>query len=137
MAAEKGSAFLLKISDNGSPVAFSTVGGMRTTSLAINSDMVDITNKESGGWRALLSGAGVRTVSVTGSGIFTDSTAEQQVQSLALSGTINDYELVFESGDKFTGRFQVTQLEYAGDFNGERNYSLRLESAGPVALVTA
>ncbi|RME64310.1 MAG: hypothetical protein D6782_08530 [Alphaproteobacteria bacterium] len=62
MAAEKGSAFLLKISDGGAPAVFTTVGGMRTTSLAINAEAVDITNKESGGWRALLGGAGVQTM---------------------------------------------------------------------------
>ena len=137
MAAEKGSAFLLKISDNGSPANFVTVGGLRTTSLAINSETVDITTKQSGGWRTLLSGAGIRTVSVAGAGIFTDSAAERQIQSLALLGEGNDYELVFESGDKFSGRFHIAQLEYAGDFNGERNYNLRLESSGPVAFLAA
>jgi predicted secreted protein len=30
------------------------------------------------------------------------------------------------------GRFLVARLEYAGDFNGERNYSLALESSGAV-----
>jgi predicted secreted protein len=31
------------------------------------------------------------------------------------------------------GRFLVSRLEYAGDFNGERNYTLALESSGEVA----
>jgi predicted secreted protein len=30
------------------------------------------------------------------------------------------------------GSFLVTRLEYAGDFNGERNYTLALESSGQV-----
>ena len=30
------------------------------------------------------------------------------------------------------GDFLVTRLEYAGDFNGERNYTLTLESSGEV-----
>jgi len=30
------------------------------------------------------------------------------------------------------GRFLVTRLEYAGDYNGERNYTISLESSGPV-----
>ncbi|MFN3288524.1 MAG: SAM-dependent methyltransferase [Sphingomonadaceae bacterium] len=30
------------------------------------------------------------------------------------------------------GRFQVTRLDYAGDFNGERTYTLTLESSGAV-----
>jgi predicted secreted protein len=30
------------------------------------------------------------------------------------------------------GEFLVTRLEYAGDFNGERNYTIALESSGEV-----
>jgi predicted secreted protein len=30
------------------------------------------------------------------------------------------------------GRFLVTRLDYAGDYNGERNYTLNLESSGVV-----
>ena len=51
----------------------------------------------------------------------------------ALAGTIDDYELSFESGERLRGRFLVTRLDYAGDYNGERNYTLNLESSGAVA----
>ena len=81
----------------------------------------------------MLSGAGVRSVSVAASGIFTGSSAEIQIRSLALSGEMEHYELSFESGERMRGSFLVTRLEYAGDFNGERNYTLALESSGPVA----
>lgn len=30
------------------------------------------------------------------------------------------------------GRFLVQRLDYSGDYNGERNYSLVLESSGEV-----
>ena len=33
------------------------------------------------------------------------------------------------------GKFLVTRLEYAGDFNGERNYTLALESSGEVVAL--
>ena len=132
MAAERGSAFLLKIGDGASPPGFVTVAGLKTTQLSINGDAVAITNKGSGGWRELLSAAGVRSVSVAASGIFTGSGAEAQVRSLALTGGLQDYELSFESGERMQGQFLVTRLEYAGDFNGERNYTLALESSGEV-----
>ena len=115
--------------------AYVTVAGLKTTQLSVNGDAVAITNKGSGGWRELLSGAGVRSVSVAASGIFTGSTAETQVRSLALSGELEDYELSFESGERMRGSFLVTRLEYAGDFNGERNYTLALESSGEVVAL--
>jgi TP901-1 family phage major tail protein len=132
MAAERGSAFLLKIGDGSAMPAYSTVAGLKTTQLSINGNVVEITNKGSGGWRELLSGAGVRSVSVAASGIFTGSAAEAQVKSLALSGALESYQLSFESGDQMQGEFLVTRLEYAGDFNGERNYTIALESSGEV-----
>lgn len=132
MAVERGSAFLLKVGDGAAVPAFATVAGLRTTQLSVNGEAVVVTSKDSGGWRHLLSGAGVRSVSVSGAGVFTGSAAEARIKGNALSGTIDDYRLSFESGDSMTGRFLVTRLDYAGDFNGERSYTLSLESSGPV-----
>lgn len=132
MSAEKGSAFLLKVGDGAQPPAYATVAGMRTTQMSVNGEAVNITSKDSGGWRVLLSGAGVRSVSIAGSGIFTGSAAETRIKANALAGLIDDYELSFESGERMQGKFLVTRLDYAGDHNGERNYTLSLESSGPV-----
>lgn len=132
MTAQKGSAFLLKISDGETPPAYQTVAGLRTTQMTIAGDTVVVTNKASGGWRELLSGAGVRSVSVSAAGIFLGSAAEAQVRANAMAGTLDDYELSFEDGEKLRGRFLIQRLDYSGDFNGERNYSLQLESSGAV-----
>ncbi len=132
MAVEKGSAFLLKVGDGAANPQFATVAGLRTTQLSINGESVVVTNKDSGGWRQLLSGAGVRSVSVSGAGVFTGSGAETRIKASALAGVLDDYRLQFESGETMTGRFLVTRLDYAGDFNGERSYTLSLESSGAV-----
>lgn len=133
MTAEKGSAFLLKVGNGAAPPVYATVAGMRTTQMSVNGEAVNVTSKDSGGWRELLSGAGVRSVSVAASGIFTGSTAESRLKSNAVGGLLDDYELSFESGEKVRGRFLVTRLDYAGDYNGERTYALALESSGEVA----
>ncbi len=135
MTAQKGSAFLLKIANGASPPVYQTVAGLRTTQLSISGDTVVITSKDSGGWRELLSGAGVRSVSVSAAGIFLGSAAEARVRANAMAGTLDDYELSFEDGEKLRGRFLVQKLDYAGDFNGERNYTLALESSGAVEPV--
>jgi TP901-1 family phage major tail protein len=132
MAAEKGSAFLLKLGDGGTPPVYATIAGLRTTQMSIASEAVVVTNKGSGGWREILSGGGVRQVSVSGAGVFNGSAAEAQLKAHALAGTVASYRLSFESGETMTGPFLVTRLDYAGDFGGERTYTLSLESAGPV-----
>ncbi len=135
MAAQKGSAFLLKISDGASPPTYNTVAGLRTTQMSINGESVVITSKDSGGWRELLSGAGTRSVTVSAAGIFLGSAAEMSIRGNALAGTIADYELSFEGGERMRGKFLVQRLDYSGDFNGERNYTMTLESSGLVAQV--
>ena len=135
MSAEKGSAFLLKIGNGGNPPVFATVAGMRTTQMSVNGEAVNVTSKDSGGWRELLSGAGMRSVSVAAGGIFTGSAAEERVKTNALAGMLDDYELSFESGERLRGSFLVTRLDYSGDYNGERNYTLSLESSGPVVSI--
>jgi predicted secreted protein len=45
---------------------------------------------------------------------------------------LDDYELSFEGGEQLRGKFLVARLDYAGDFNGERSYTLALESSGQV-----
>lgn len=132
MAMERGSAFLLKIGDGANPPTYATVAGLRTTQMSVNGEAVVVTHKGSGGWRELLAGAGVRSVSVSGAGVFTGSAAEARLRAHALAGAIDDFELSFESGERMRGRFLVSRLDYAGDFNGERSYALSLESSGPV-----
>lgn len=132
MTAQKGSAFLLKISDGAQTPAYQTVAGLRTTQMSVTGETVVVTHKASGGWRELLSGAGVRAVSVSAAGIFLGSAAEAKVRANVLAGTLDDYELSFEDGEKLRGKFLVQRLDYAGDFNGERNYTMQLESSGAV-----
>ncbi len=132
MTAQSGAAFLLKIGDGATPAAYETVAGLRTTQMTINGETVVVTHKESGGWRELLSGAGTRSVSVSASGIFLGSDAENRLRAHALSGTLDAYELSFEDGAKMRGAFLVQRLDYSGDFNGERTYSMQLESSGKV-----
>ena len=132
MTAQKGSAFLLKISNGATPPVYQTVAGLRTTQMSITGEPVVISSKDSLGWRELLTTAGVRQVSVSAAGIFLGSAAETQIRANALSGTIAAYELSFEGGERLRGQFLIQRLDYAGDFNGERTYSLQLESSGEV-----
>lgn len=137
MGAEKGRAFVLKVGDGATAEAFSTVGGMRSTSMRINGEVVDVSDKDSAGWRELIANAGLRSVSVSGSGVFKDTASELSVQTKALNQTIDTYQIVFESGDKFTGEFQVTSLEFSGDHQNARLYSISLESSGAVTFTAA
>ena len=107
------------------------MAGLRTTQMSINGDTVVVTTRN-----RRLARIAVRRGHALGlgqaAGIFLGSEAEDAVRTNALAGTLDDYELSFEDGEKLRGRFLVQRLDYAGDFNGERNYTLQLESSGAV-----
>lgn len=132
MSAQSGAAFLLKISDGATPPTYQTVAGLRTTQMSVAGQLVAITTKDSGGWRDLLSGGGARSISVSAAGVFMGSAAEAQIRANALSGVLASYQLSFEDGSKMTGQFLVQKLDYSGDYNGERSYTISLESSGAV-----
>lgn len=64
---QRGRDMLLKIEDGG---AYTTVAGLRAKSIRMNSQTVDVTDQASNGWTELLPEVGIRSVSVTGSGVF-------------------------------------------------------------------
>jgi len=74
-------------------------------------------------------------MSISGSGVFTGSSAELKIKQRALSGSVDRFDDSFESGDRIRGIFQIVRLDYSGDFNGERTYTLSLESSGVVESV--
>lgn len=133
MAAEKGKSFVLKVGNSATSETFTTVGGMRSTSFSINNEEVDVTDKDST-WRELLENAGVRSASISGSGVFKDTASEETIRGYAAAGTIANYEIVFQSGDKWSGPFQISSLEWTGEYNGARQYSITLASAGEVTF---
>ena len=142
MAAGKGSSFLLKDNSTGTPA---TVGGLRSTSMTINGEMVDITSKDSNAFissgndkaRDLLQGGGVRSITISASGVFTDSSTENIMRGFAFDGAIQSYDLVFSDGSKISGAFLITSYERAGEFNGEETYSVTLESSNTITYTNA
>lgn len=141
MAAQKGSALLLKIGATASSLpasdTYTTVGGLRSTSISLNEETVDVTTKDSANWRTLLAAGGVKSASISGSGIFTDAVSESTMRTSFGGANIPNFEVVVPDFGSFKGKFQITTLEYAGEYNGEVTYSVTLESSGEFTFTTA
>jgi len=143
MAAQKGSSFLLKDNSGGSAVV---IGGLRSTSMTINGELVDITAKDSATFsgssghdigRALGPQMGIRSMSVSASGVFTDSAGENNLRGAAFTGGSVNYDLVFGDGSTVKGAFIITSYERAGEYNGEETFSVTLESNGTMTYTNA
>ncbi|WP_293575239.1 phage major tail protein, TP901-1 family [Phaeobacter sp.] len=134
MGAQNGKDLLVKIDMTGDG-QFETIAGLRATRISFNAESVDVTSLESqGGWRELLSGAGVRSANISGSGIFRDAGTDERARQLFFDGLTPAYQVIIPDFGIVEGPFQVTALEYAGSHNGEATYELSLASAGALVF---
>jgi len=134
MAAQSGKDMLLKLDAQGSG-SFTTVAGLRTRSLSFNAASIDVTDSESAGqWRELLSGGGIKRASVSGSGIFKDQASDEAVRGLFFGAAICNWQLVIPGFGTIAGPFQITALQFSGDYAGEVTFDLSLDSAGEITF---
>lgn len=134
MAAQNGKDLLIKV-DMDNAGTFETLAGLRASRISFNTDTVDVTALDStGGWRELLSGGGVKTASISGSGVFRDDNTDERARQIFFDGQIPDFQVVIPDFGIVEGAFQITSLEYAGQFDGEATYEMAFASAGALAF---
>ena len=134
MAAQKGKDLLLKIDATGAG-AFETVAGLRANRISLNAETVDATNADSAGrWRELLDGAGARSASISGSGVFKDAASDAVIRQAFFDGAAVVAQIIVPDFGVLEGPFQITSLEYSGAHDGEATFETSLSSAGVLSF---
>lgn len=134
MAVQSGKDLLIKIDIDGAG-DFQTVAGLRASRLTFNAETVDVTSLDSaGGWRELLGGAGMRSASLSGSGVFRDAATDARARAVFFAGEVPNFQVVIPDFGVVEGPFQITALEYAGSHDGEATYEMSMASAGALAF---
>lgn len=134
MTAQAGKDLLLKLDPDGTGT-FETVAGLRATRLGFNAASIDVTTAQSAQrWRELLTGAGVRTASISGSGVFRDPSGAEKIRAAFFTGAIHPWQVILPGFGTVEGPFQIVALEYAGDHDGEAAFELSLASAGALSF---
>lgn len=128
MAGQKGRDVLIKIADG---EAFVTVAGIRAKTISLNARAVDGTSGESeGAWRELIAGAGVKSASISGAGVFKDSASDALIQQAFFTQAARVFQLVIPDFGVLEGPFLIEALDYSGDYDGEAAFAITLASAG-------
>ena len=134
MTAAKGNQVLIKVDTDGAGT-YADVGGIRSKSISFNEETVDVTDGASANrFRELLEGAGVKSVSISGSGVFKDSATEKNVFDYWVAGTHANYQFIIPGFYQIQGAFQITNVSYAGEYNGEATFDMSFESAGDMTF---
>lgn len=133
MVATPGYQLLIKMWDDAS--GYETLGGQRVASLAGATEMIDVTNKTGTTRMRQLIEGGIQTFSITGSGIFDDTTRLKALRTKFLNGTIALFRLIDGNGDYFQGNFLVSTWNQSGENSDALTADFTLESAGDIEFV--
>ncbi len=134
MGAQNGKDLLIKLDMTGGGL-FETIVGLRATRISFNAEAVDVTSLESqGGWRELLAGAGVKSASISGSGVFKDAGTDERARQIFFDGETPNFQVIIPEFGIIEGAFQMTSIEYSGSYNGEATYELSMASAGALVF---
>ena len=135
MSGQAGRDVLIRLGDGASPEGFVTVAGIRTKSFTLKSPAADATAADSPeGWREMIAGAGMKSISVKGAGVFKDAASDARLREIFFAGEAVSAELILPDFGRLVGAFIVSELKYGGAHDGEATMELALESAGLISF---
>lgn len=134
MAAQAGRQVLIQVEDDDSPASYTSIGGLRTKTLNFNGNPIDITSDDDTNWQTLLDGEGVKSVEVSGSGVFKDDAAYKSVFEAWQNNTHQNYKLTIPDFKTIEGKFAVSAISGSGEYNEATTYELTLMSTGAPAF---
>lgn len=136
-ATRSGAAISMDATDASVAVElYVAVGGLRSKSLSLSSDGIDITSEDSDEWTTLLDGAGIRSMEISGDGVYNNSAVFQGLVTKFLANQLTCLAFVeYKSGRVYNGCFKITSLEITGSHDGEATYSMSASSSGAIETV--
>lgn len=112
---------------------FVNVGGIRSKGITFTSEGIDITSQDSDEWTKMLDSAGLRSVALSGSGVYTNEANYTIVEDAAYANSLICLMFIDVKGLKVLwGCYKVTQVENSGDYNAEGNFTLAASSSGEI-----
>lgn len=131
MAAQKGRSHLLKLGASG---AGGTLAGIKNLTVSINNELVDITNKDSGGWRELLEAAGTQGVDLSFDGVASDSATYETFKAYCQVNSANVFYIIGSDTDAIQGTFHVASFQEQSSDNDALAFSASLQSSGSITF---
>jgi len=109
---------------------FTLLAALRSTTMTLNNEAIDVTDKDGSLWKTLLQGAGVESISIKASGICNNSASFAFIRSSVITGTFINARIESNLNKVYEGAFKITSMESSGEYNKEEIFSLTLDSNG-------
>lgn len=116
-------------------VAYKTIGGLRTSTASLSADAVEISNHGSNQWKELKAGAGMRSMSISGAGVYNNSTNYRSMETSMLANALVSLAFLdLDGGRIYSASFKINSLEASGEYDGEASFSMSADSSGSVSV---
>lgn len=128
MAGQSGTDYRLLVHDG---ATYATVGQEQNTSVDLEIDTSDTTNKDSGEWSEQIQT--IRSMSVDSDGIFeSGDTAIQAIEGAYFSNSKLSIKVVRPSGSAYQSSATLDTFSTEGSYDGSFDYSVSVSSDGTV-----
>lgn len=114
----------------GSPLV--AVAALRTKTMTLANEPVDVTSDDDAGFRKLLADPGNKTLDISIEGVAKDVATFGSLVALATSGTdiLENVSLLFPAIGTIAGEFVISSFEIGAPYNEAATFSCTLQSAG-------
>ena len=121
----------------GATVTGSPIAGGREHGITINNEAIDVTDKDSAGWRTLLADPATRSVDVSFSGLMDGETYVALALGSTTTALLAAYTVEIEDIGTFTGNFHLSSVELGTPHDDAVELSMTLASSGAIAWTAA
>lgn len=115
--------------------AGTTIASVRTKTVTINNEAVDISTDDDSGYRTLLEDPGQKQIDMSVEGL----TSDDVLIDKAANGTslIEEYTITLPSGATIVGDFRFNNLELGAEYNAAITFTAEIQSSGSYTFTAA
>jgi TP901-1 family phage major tail protein len=116
-----------------------TLAGVRSRSLSISNEYVDVTTDDDLSWRTLLSDPGLRSMEVTISGVVTDEAVLADIMAAEIAAATLEATLptALSTAGTLSGSWLISSHEMSGDHDGAVEFSTTFMSTGEITYTAS
>lgn len=122
MAASSGRELLIK-------KGVTVLAGVRTKTVTINGEPIDVTTDDDSGFRTLLADPATRSIDLSVEGITKDATLRAIVAGGG-SQMLSDITVEYPDGSVIAGDFYLVSVEESGEYQDAVTFTASLQSSG-------
>ena len=130
MAAQKGNQLSILRGDGASPEVFTLVAGVRSKSITVGGDPIDVTTDDdiAGGvsWRTFISG--IVDFDAEIEGVLKDEAAMKTIIGDSINGTVVNYQADINLVGTFEGPMVFTNLRFTGEHTDAITFTANLRA---------